>query len=117
MENAFIFMKDDLIKEELKMIPKGTYVEIEKVILNPDERASHIPLDTKKLPLIMHVKGFLCENGELGKMVEIKTMTKRKESGKLLTVQPFFNHTFGHYVDEVMCLRQNILIEMEDYHE
>lgn len=99
------------------MIPKGTYVEIEKIILGPDERASHIPLDTKKLPLVMHVKGFLCNDGNIGERVELVTMTKRKESGILIVVKPFFNHTFGHFVDEVMCVKQSILQEMEDYHE
>lgn len=99
------------------MIPKGTYVEIEKVVLYPEERASHIPLDTKKIPLVMRVKGFLCEDSIEGQDVKITTMTKRLEIGKLINVKPFYSHTFGHFVDEVMEVRQHILKEMEDYHE
>jgi hypothetical protein len=99
------------------MIPKGTYVEIEKVVLNSDERASHIPLDTKKLPLMMRVKGFLCEDAKEGETAKIITMTRRFEMGTLIFVKPFFNHSFGRFVDEVMQVKQNILHEMEDYHE
>ncbi|MFA6377785.1 MAG: 2-amino-4-oxopentanoate thiolase subunit OrtA [Acholeplasmataceae bacterium] len=99
------------------MIPKGTYVEIEKVVLFPDERASHIPLDTKKLPLVMRIKGFLSEDSLEGQEVNILTVTKRLEKGKLVAVKPFYSHTFGHFVDEVMEVRLHILKEMEDYHE
>lgn len=99
------------------MIPKGTYVEIEKTVLYPHERANHIPLDTKKVPLVMHVKGFLCEESNEHDMVQILTMTKRVETGKIITIHPFYDHTFGHFVEEVMDIRQQILREMEDYHE
>lgn len=82
------------------MIKKNTWVQIEKIILNPSNRAASVPSDTKMTPLIMWVKGFLKSNAELGDIVKIKTKTGRIEKGKIVQVHPSFNHSFGNYVEE-----------------
>jgi hypothetical protein len=115
MENAFIFYEK--YKGGTVVIPKKTYVEIEKILLNPDERSPHIPNDTKEIPFIMRVKGFLLKDAKIGNQVNIITMTKRIETGTLVNIKPSYQHTFGHFVDEVMKVRMDILSEMEDYHE
>lgn len=95
------------------MVRKGTYVLIEKVVLNKEERAEHIPEDTKEKPLIMQTKGFLLHDKNIGEEVEIETITGRLETGILMEEKPYYNHSFGKYVDEVMQIRLQILKENE----
>lgn len=95
------------------MFKKGSYVLIEKIVLNKEERARNIPADTKEKPLIMHTKGFLMFDANIGDEVEIKTMTGRKEKGILIEANTFYDHSFGKYVDEVMQIRLQILKENE----
>lgn len=82
------------------MIKQNTWVQIEKVILTPENRSPLIPDDTKKFPLIMWVKGFLQADANIGDIVEIKTKTRRVEEGKLVKAHPTYNHSFGNYVEE-----------------
>lgn len=83
------------------MIKKGTWVEIESVVLEPEERSSNLPEDTKKVPMKMWVKGFCTEDCEIGEEVEIETIVGRKETGIVVEVKPSFNHDFGKYVPEI----------------
>ncbi len=84
------------------MIKKNSWVQIKKIILNPEERASHLPEPTKKVPLLMWVKGYLLENAEINSEVEIKTITGRKESGILVCENPSYMHTYGEFVPEIL---------------
>jgi hypothetical protein len=43
----------------MNKIQKGTWVEIEQVVLQPAERSASLPEDTKKVPYILRVSGFL----------------------------------------------------------
>lgn len=96
------------------MIKEGTYVLIEKIVLEKSERAENIPPETKEKPLIMHIKGFLKHNADLNEEVEIRTMTNRTEKGILKQVNPYYSHNFGKFVEEVMHIRLQILKE-NDY--
>lgn len=96
------------------MIEKGTYVRIKKVILDPNERASQIPDDTKKQPFLMWIKGFLLVDAQLYDTVSIKTTTGRIESGVLIEVHPYFEHSFGKYVPILGDVKQIIDQETED---
>ncbi len=84
------------------MIQKNSWVQIKKVILEPQERASHLPEPTRQVPLVMWVKGFLLEPAEIGSEVEIKTITGRKESGVLVCENPSYMHTYGAFVPEIL---------------
>ncbi len=84
------------------MVEKGTWVQIHKIILQPNERAPQVPEDTKKVPLEMWVKGFLQEYGNIGDVVRVKTMTGRIEEGELVQVHPSFKHDFGQFVPEIL---------------
>ncbi len=49
----------------MNQIPSGTWVEIEQVILTPEQRSPNLPEDTKHVPYVMRVSGFLIEPAEL----------------------------------------------------
>lgn len=84
------------------MIKKNSWVQITKTILEPEERASHLPEPTKKVPLVMWVKGFLLNDAEINASVKIKTLTGRIESGVLVCVNPSYMHTYGEFVPEIL---------------
>lgn len=81
---------------------KGDWVKIYRVILKPEERAPQVPDDTKLVPLEMWVKGFITSDALLGDTVEVKTITGRVESGKLLEINPTYTHSFGNFVPELL---------------
>jgi hypothetical protein len=85
-------------------IVQGTWVEIQKVVLNPEERAPSLPEDTRKVPYIMRVSGFLMEDAEIGQEVRIKTRIGRELTGKLVTVNPGYAHSFGDTVPELLMI-------------
>ena len=66
----------------------GTWVEIQQVVLSPAERAPSVPEDTKKVPYVMRVSGFLLEDAQLGQTTRIKTIIGRELEGELITVNP-----------------------------
>lgn len=83
------------------MIKKGSWVQIKKIILNPEQRANNLPEATKKVPLLLWVKGTLINDSEIGETVEIKTVTGRSETGELIEVNPSYLHNFGKYMPEI----------------
>lgn len=83
------------------MIKKGTWVQVEQIVLDETQRAPQVPEDTKKTPLKAWLKGFLQADANVGEVVTIKTMTNRIESGKLVVVEPHFTHSFGKVVNEL----------------
>ncbi|MCK9471424.1 MAG: 2-amino-4-oxopentanoate thiolase subunit OrtA [Bacilli bacterium] len=94
------------------MIKKSTWVQIEKVILTPEERLPTIPEDTKKTPLIMWVKGFLLNDSKIGEIVKIKTKTGRIEEGILKEANPSFKHNFGNFCEELNKIDEMVLKEL-----
>ena len=96
------------------MIEAKTYVEIYRIILPAHERTGNLPVDTKRVPFEMRLRGKLTKAAELGDMVEVETATKRIEKGILVAVAPFYTHDFGHYVSTMTDIRDIILRETED---
>jgi len=86
------------------MIKKGSWVQIHKVVLTPAERSAQIPEETKKVPLEMWVKGYLCEDAEMNTSVLIETLTGRKESGTLIAVNPSYHHDYGDFIPELLII-------------
>jgi len=84
------------------LVKKGAWVRIHDIVLNPNDRATNLPEDTKEVPLEMWTKGFLMEDGEIGKTVEIKTITGRYVEGTLIEVNPHYDHDFGKFVPEIL---------------
>ena len=90
------------------MINKGSWVQIHKIVLQPNERTAQIPEETKKVPLELWVKGFLCEDAQMNDTVEIKTLTGRKEVGILIAVNPSYHHDYGDFVPELLVIDQMV---------
>jgi len=90
------------------MIKKGEWVRIHKIILKPEERAPQAPDDTKKVPLEMWVKGFLSSDANMGDDVAITTVTGRKETGALIEVDPYYEHSFGKFVPEILAIDSQV---------
>jgi hypothetical protein len=78
-----------------ELVAAGTWVEISKIVLGPDQRAPHVPDDTKQVPLEMRVKGFLAAPAAPGDEAEIVTAAGRKLRGTLTAVNPAYSHGFG----------------------
>ena len=85
------------------MAKKGDWVRIHKVVLPAAERTAKIPDDTKQVDFEMWVKGTLQnETAEIGDEVTILTATDRVETGKLLEVDPYYTHSYGKFVPEII---------------
>ncbi|MDI6601064.1 MAG: 2-amino-4-oxopentanoate thiolase subunit OrtA [Thermoanaerobacteraceae bacterium] len=81
---------------------KGDWVQIHSIILKPEERASHLPEDTKRVPLEMWEKGFILHDANVGDEVEIETVIGRRAKGILVKVNPVYEHNFGEPVPELL---------------
>lgn len=88
----------------MEKISAGTWVEIEKIILAPEQRAPTLPADTRQVPYVMRVAGFLLNDAEIGESVRIKTLIGRELEGNLTSVNPSYAHSFGKVVPELLSI-------------
>jgi hypothetical protein len=88
----------------MNKIKKDTWVEIEQIILNPEERAPSVPEDTRQTPYVLRVSGFLTTEAEIGDTVEIRTLIGRRLGGVLKVVNPSYTHSFGNVVPELLTI-------------
>ena len=88
----------------MTMIKAGTWVEIKKILLTPEQRAPTLPEDTKKVPYMLNVSGFLLEDAALGSPARIRTLIGRELAGTLKTVNPSYRHNFGEVVPELLTI-------------
>ncbi|HBT19582.1 MAG TPA: 2-amino-4-ketopentanoate thiolase [Clostridiaceae bacterium] len=97
---------------------KGTWVEIEETILTPEMRTGNIPEETRVVPLIMRVKGFLMEEAKVGDRVQIETITGRVLSGALLCENPTYDYSYGDtFVPELMKIGKELRALLEVDHD
>jgi hypothetical protein len=85
-------------------IAKGTWVEIERVLLKPEERAPNLPEDTRQCPYVLRISGFLLEDAELGAGVQIRSLIGHEHSGVLRIVNPSYSHSFGNTIPELLAI-------------
>jgi 2-amino-4-ketopentanoate thiolase alpha subunit len=85
-------------------ISQGAWVEIEQIVLQPEERAQNLPEDTRKVPYILHVSGFLTAAAQVGQQVTIRTIIGRELSGTLRLVNPSYTHSFGATMPELLTI-------------
>jgi len=88
----------------MTMIAKGTWVEIERVLLKPEERAPNLPEDTRSTPYVLRISGFLQEDAELGAEVTVRSLIGHDHAGQLKVVNPSYNHSFGATVAELLTI-------------
>ena len=84
------------------MVKKGEWVRIHSVVLKAEERTAKIPEDTQKCDLEMWTKGELQEDAEIGDVVTVKTASNRMEKGTLIEVHPYYTHSYGKFVPEIV---------------
>ncbi|HHV25584.1 2-amino-4-ketopentanoate thiolase [Anaerosalibacter bizertensis] len=90
-------------------VKKGSWVQVHQIILKPEERTAKIPEETKKVPLELWVKGYLNVDGDIGDIVEITTLTKRKVEGELVEVNPIYDYGFGEeFVPELVQIGEMV---------
>lgn len=88
---------------------KGDWVRIHKIILKKDQRAPQIPEDTKGVPFEMWDKGFLLSSSaETGDEVEVETIIGRRVKGKMIAVNPQFDHAWGDCVPEILHIGRQL---------
>ena len=82
---------------------RGAWVEIERVVLRPEERAPHIPPETRAVPYVLRVSGFLDQEGvRLGDEVGVITLAGRRLRGRLIAVNPSYRRGVGDTVEELL---------------
>jgi hypothetical protein len=91
-----------------ELVAAGSWVEISAIVLEPAERAPHVPDDTKQVPLEMRVKGFLAAPAALGDGAEIVTAAGRKLTGILTAVNPAYSHGFGVPIPELSVIGDKV---------
>ena len=87
---------------------KGQWVQIHDTVLEPSERAPQVPDDTKQVPLLMWVKGYLAADAGIGEECEVTTLTGRTVRGVLDEIEPSYSHGFGKYVPEFAAIRDQV---------
>ena len=90
------------------MAKKGDWVQIHSVLMMPEERSTNLPDDTKKVPLEIRFKGFLQEDAEIGGKAKILTRTGRLEVGTLIEAEPYYAHSFGTHVPELLQVSEQV---------
>lgn len=94
---------------------KGDWVEVENIVLKPEERAPQVPEDTKATPLMMWTKGFLIDEvANIGDNVSVKTLTGRISEGRLSTINPRHEHDFGNPVRELIEVGMELREEIQN---
>lgn len=83
------------------MIKKGTWVEVEEIVLLSEDRATAIPEETKKTPLKCWTRGKCLSECEVGAQVQVETNIGRIATGIVVEVEPGYYHTYGKYVEEI----------------
>lgn len=85
------------------MAKKGDWVRIHTIVLKAEERTARIPEDTQKCNLEMWVKGTLLdETAKIGDLVTIETAAGRRQKGTLLEEGPYYTHSYGTFVPEII---------------
>ena len=90
------------------MVKKGEWVRIHSVVLKADERTAKLPEDTQKCDLQMWTKGFLQEDAEIGDEVTVLTASNRLEKGTLIEVNPYYTHSYGKFVPEIVQIDRQL---------
>jgi len=92
----------------MNTIAPGAWVEIEQVVFTPEQRASTLPPETRAVPYLLRVSGFLIEAAEVGQLARIRTIIGRELSGTLKVVNPGYTHSFGETVAELLTIGNEV---------
>lgn len=91
------------------MAKRGDWVRIKSVILKAEDRTARIPEDTQKCDLIQWTKGFLQEDmAEIGDEVTVITAVDRVVNGTLVETDPYYDHSFGKFIPEIVQMEKQL---------
>lgn len=90
------------------MVKKGEWVRIHSTVLKAEERTAKLPEDTQACPLEMWTKGFLQEDAEIGDEVTVLTASNRIEKGTLIEVNPYWKHSYGTFIPELVQIDKQL---------
>ena len=91
------------------MAKKGDWVRIHSIVLKAEERTAKLPEDTKKCDLQQWTKGFLQdESAEIGDTVTVETAVGRLEKGTLIDDNPYYTHSYGVFVPEIVQIDKQL---------
>lgn len=91
------------------MAKKGDWVRIHDIVLKAEDRTAKIPEDTQKCDLEMWVKGFLIEeSAENGNLVTVETAAGRMQKGVLVSQWPYYTHSYGEFVPEIIEIDKRV---------
>jgi hypothetical protein len=93
----------------------GDWVEVERILREPGERAAGLPPETASKPLKMWVKGFAQGAAAAGEDVTVETMSGRLVSGRLSAVNPGYYHTFGAPIGELNGVGRDVRARVAAY--
>jgi len=94
---------------------KGDWVEIQEVLLKPEERAPQVPDDTKEVPLVQWIRGLMVtDEATIGDRIEIETIIGRSAKGQLCAINPRHVHDFGEPVKELIQVGMELRREIEE---
>lgn len=83
-------------------IPAGTWVEVERVLLQPEQRSPSLPEETRTCPYVLKISGFLVADAEVGDLAKVRSLIGHEHEGTLTVVNPSYSHTFGETVPELL---------------
>jgi hypothetical protein len=85
------------------MAKKGDWVRIHSIVLKAAERTAKIPEDTQKCDLQQWTKGFLeNQSAAVGDEVTVKTAAGRRVTGTMIEEGPYYTHSYGKFVPEII---------------
>ncbi|MHC1723447.1 MAG: 2-amino-4-oxopentanoate thiolase subunit OrtA [Aminipila sp.] len=90
------------------MVKKGEWVRIHSTVLKAEERTAKLPEDTQACSLEMWTKGFLQEDAEMGDEVTVMTASNRIEKGTLIEVNPYWKHSYGTFIPELVQIDKQL---------
>lgn len=93
----------------------GQWVEVERVLLEPSDRAANLPQDTAAQPLRVWVKGFARDGAAIGEECEVETMTGRAVRGVLSAINPGYTHTFGAPPPGIAAIGRDLRVRLAGY--
>jgi len=93
----------------------GDWVEIERVLLEPEDRSANLPEDTASQPLVTWVKGYALSEADLGEDVSVETMTGRTVTGALSAIRPGYTHTFGQPPAQIVSIGRDLRAQLAAY--
>ena len=93
------------------MAKRGDWVRIHAIVLKAAERTAKIPEDTQRCDLQQWTKGFLQEEAaEVGDEVTVKTAVGRLVKGTLIEEGPYYTHSYGKFVPEIIDIDKQLRI-------